>query len=102
MSTIERSAAAVIVICALAVILGSLFGCAGVSSIQHPMIIADKTCEFDEARPGIWPWDVQMCLTTCVDGKTTERFAGCSSEGGMLAGIKDATGLMPTLPLPVY
>lgn len=97
MSTAERSAA-----CALAVLLWALSGCASVASIQHPMIIADKTCEFDEARPGAWPWSPEMCLTTCVDGKTTERFAGCSSEGGMLAGIKDATGLMPTLPLPVY
>jgi uncharacterized membrane protein YccF (DUF307 family) len=80
---------------ALSVILWSVAGCASVSSIPY------KNCEFAVARPDNYPWGPQICLTTCVDGQTISRFPGCSSESGVLSGLKAATGLVPTVPVPV-
>ena len=63
------------------VLLLQLTGCAGVSSIQHPVNLADNTCEFDLARAGKYPWQAQQCLTICRSDKgELAYFAGCSSE----------------------
>jgi hypothetical protein len=76
-------------------LLWAISGCASATSISY------KTCEFTVARPDNYPWGPQICLTTCVDEQTISRFPGCSSEGGMLSGLKAATGLVPTVPVPV-
>jgi hypothetical protein len=79
-----------------------LSGCAGVVSIQHPMIVTNHTCEFDIGRAGKWPWDPSQCLTACRDDKEISYFPGCSSEGGVLSGIKAASGIVPTVPIAGY
>ena len=81
-------------------VLMLLAGCAHVSSIQHPLVLAANTCEFESARAGVWPWDPQQCLTICNDGgKELNYFAGCSSEGGLISGVKSAIGVIPTIPI---
>ena len=83
----------------VAVLLLQLTGCAGVSSIQHPVNLADNTCEFDLARAGKYPWQAQQCLTICRSDKgELSYFAGCSSES-LLSEVKGATGIIPTAPV---
>lgn len=83
----------------VAMVVSMLVGCAGVSSIQHPMIVANNTCEFDIARAGKYPWQAQQCLTICRSDKgELAYFAGCSSES-LLSEVKGATGIIPTAPV---
>lgn len=83
---------------ALATVI-ALSGCAGVSSVNHPLTLAANQCEFDTARAGQWPWSPQMCLTSCEVGNEIRQFAGCSSEGGLISEVKSTLGVIPTMPV---
>ena len=82
------------------ILVFALTGCAGVKSISSPpMLVANHTCEYQIGRAGFWPWDPSQCLAKCVDDKQINYFPGCSSEGGLLSGVKEMSGIVPTVPI---
>lgn len=70
----------------------AIAGCAGTDVVKY------DNCEFVLVTHK-YPWSPSQCLTKCGEGKVNDYFPGCSSDSGLLSGIKSATGLVPTIPV---